>query len=77
MRILIACEFSGVVRDAFKAAGHDAWSCDLLPTEVPGQHIQADVLGILDQGWDLMEVAERRGLRPLLMLEPGRNPGPS
>jgi len=40
MKILIACEFSGIVRDAFKAKGHDAWSCDLLPTEIPGQHIQ-------------------------------------
>lgn len=54
MRVLIACEFSGIVREAFKAKGHDAWSCDLLPTEIPGQHIQGDVLGILDQGWDLM-----------------------
>jgi len=42
------------VREAFKARGHDAWSCDLLPTEIPGQHIQGDVLAILDQGWDLM-----------------------
>lgn len=54
MRILIACEFSGIVREAFKAKGHDAWSCDLLPTEIPGQHIQGDVLKILDDGWDLM-----------------------
>lgn len=54
MKILIACEFSGVVREAFKAQGHDAWSCDLLPTEIPGQHIQGDVREILDQGWDLM-----------------------
>jgi len=54
MRILIACEFSGIVRDAFRARGHDAWSCDLLPTERPGPHIQGDVLGILDQGWDMM-----------------------
>ena len=54
MKILIACEFSGIVREAFKAKGHDAWSCDLLPTEIPGQHIQGDVLAILDQGWDLM-----------------------
>lgn len=43
MRVLVACEFSGIVRDAFAARGHDAWSCDLLPTERPGQHIQADV----------------------------------
>lgn len=54
MRVLVACEFSGIVREAFKARGHDAWSCDLLPTEIPGQHIQGDVLSILDAGWDLM-----------------------
>lgn len=54
MRILVACEFSGVVREAFKAKGHDAWSCDLLPTEIEGNHIQGDVLEILNSGWDLM-----------------------
>ncbi len=54
MKVLVACEFSGIVRDAFKAKGHDAWSCDLLPTEKEGQHIQGDVLEILDDGWDLM-----------------------
>lgn len=54
MRVLVACEFSGIVRDAFIARGHDAWSCDLLPTERPGQHLQCDVFSILDQGWDLM-----------------------
>ena len=54
MRILIACEFSGIVRDAFAARGHDAWSCDLLPTERPGQHIEGDVLEVLGDGWDLM-----------------------
>lgn len=54
MRVLVACEFSGTVRDAFAALGHDAWSCDLLPTEKPGQHIQADVLSVLGDGWDLM-----------------------
>lgn len=54
-RILIACEFSGIVRDAFINKGFtNTWSCDLLPTERPGNHIQADVLTILDQGWDLM-----------------------
>lgn len=47
MRVLIACEFSGVVREAFRALGHDAWSCDLLPSETPGQHIQGDVLPVL------------------------------
>jgi len=53
-RILVACEFSGIVREAFRAKGWDAWSCDLLPTEIPGQHIQGDVLEILDKGWDMM-----------------------
>ncbi len=54
MRVLIACEFSGIVREAFKAQGHDAWSCDLLETEIPGQHIQGDVIEALNQQWDLM-----------------------
>jgi hypothetical protein len=54
MKVLIACEFSGIVRDAFIRCGHDAWSCDLLPTERKGPHIQADVLDIIDDGWDLM-----------------------
>jgi site-specific DNA-cytosine methylase len=54
MKVLIACEFSGTVREAFKAKGHDAWSCDLLDTEIPGQHIVGDVLEILEDGWDLM-----------------------
>ena len=54
MRVLVACEYSGRVRDAFAAKGHDAWSCDLLPTETPGQHIQGDVLSVLGDGWDLM-----------------------
>ena len=54
MRVLVACEFSGIVRDAFIKAGHNAMSCDLLPTESPGPHHQGDVLGILGDGWDLM-----------------------
>jgi len=54
MRVLVACEFSGRVRDAFLSRGHDAWSCDLEPTETPGPHLQVDVLGVLAQGWDLM-----------------------
>jgi len=54
MKILIACEFSGIVREAFGAKGHDAWSCDLLPTEQPGQHIQDNVLDILNDGWNMM-----------------------
>jgi hypothetical protein len=54
MRVLVACEFSGIVRDAFANKGHDAWSCDLLPTEQPGNHIQDDVLNHLDKEWDMM-----------------------
>jgi hypothetical protein len=54
MRVLVACEYSGVVRDAFRKLGHDAVSCDLLPTEVPGPHHQGSVLEILGDGWDLM-----------------------
>jgi hypothetical protein len=53
-RILIACEFSGTVREAFKARGWDAWSCDLRPTEIPGQHIEGDVIPVLSQNWDMM-----------------------
>ena len=53
-RILIACEFSGRVREAFRRKGWDAWSCDLLPTDISGQHIQGDVLAHLDDGWDMM-----------------------
>ena len=54
MKVLIACEYSGTVRDAFIARGHDAMSCDLLPTDVPGPHYQGDVQEILRDGWDLM-----------------------
>jgi len=54
MRILVACEYSGVVRDAFAAKGHDAWSCDILDSESEGQHIRGDALEILHKGWDLM-----------------------
>jgi len=54
MNVLIACEFSGVVREAFIRRGHNAWSCDLLPTEIPGQHIQGDVLEVINSDWDLM-----------------------
>jgi len=54
MKVLIACEFSGVVRDAFIAKGHDAVSCDLLPTETPGHHYQGDVFDIINNGFDLM-----------------------
>ena len=55
MRVLVACEFSGIVRDAFIARGHDAWSCDLLPSERPGpRHIEGDVADHLVEDWDLM-----------------------
>jgi hypothetical protein len=54
LRVLVACEFSGVVRDAFMARGHYAMSCDLLPSEAPGHHYQGDVLDVLGDGWDLM-----------------------
>lgn len=53
-RVLVACEFSGVVRDAFRDLGFDAISCDLLPSERPGPHHQGDVRDILDDGWDLL-----------------------
>jgi hypothetical protein len=54
MKILIACEFSGTVRTAFEKLGHEVWSCDLEPTEIPGNHYQGSVLDILDNGWDMM-----------------------
>lgn len=53
-RVLVACEYSGVVRDAFAARGWDAWSCDLLETERPGQHYVGDVRDILNDGWDIV-----------------------
>jgi site-specific DNA-cytosine methylase len=55
MRVLVACEYSGTVRDAFRARGHDAWSCDLLPCDADSAyHHQGDVLDLLHDGWDLM-----------------------
>jgi site-specific DNA-cytosine methylase len=54
MKILVACEFSGIVRDAFAARGHEVWSCDLLPSETPGNHYQCDVQDILYEKWDMM-----------------------
>lgn len=56
MNVLVACEFSGIVRDAFKELGHNAWSCDLLPSERPGNHFQRHIEDLLQQGvkWDLM-----------------------
>ena len=54
MRILIACEYSGTVRDAFRALGHDAISCDILPTDAPGPHYQGDVRDIINDNWDML-----------------------
>ena len=54
MRVLIGCEYSGRVRNAFAALGHDAMSCDLLPSETPGKHYQGDVFDVIGDGWDLM-----------------------
>lgn len=54
MRILVACEYSGTVRDAFIKQGHDAMSCDLLPTDVQGPHYQGDVFDIIGDGWDMI-----------------------
>lgn len=54
MKVLIACEYSGTVREAFSKLGHDAWSCDILETEIPGNHLQCDVREILGDGWDMM-----------------------
>ena len=54
MKVLVACEYSGIVRDAFTSKGHDAWSCDILPTESPGNHFQGDILEHLNKGWDIM-----------------------
>ena len=56
MRVLVACEFSGIVREAFRRRGHDAWSCDIIPTEIDGPHILGTILShqIVSQHWDLM-----------------------
>jgi len=55
LRVLVACEFSGVVRESFRALGHDAWSCDLLPSDDGSQfHIQGDCIPVIKQGWDLI-----------------------
>jgi hypothetical protein len=53
-RLLVACEFSGIVREAFKIKGWDVWSCDLLDTEIPGQHYKGDVRDVLGESWDMM-----------------------
>lgn len=80
MRVLVACEFSGIVRDAFLEKGHDAWSCDLLPAETKSnRHIQGDVREILHMGWDLLMVAHppctrlcNSGVRWLSVPPPGK-----
>jgi hypothetical protein len=54
MRVLVACEYSGTVRDAFIKAGHNAMSCDILPTDIPGPHYQGDVSDVIGDGWDIM-----------------------
>jgi site-specific DNA-cytosine methylase len=54
MRVLVACEFSGIVREAFKARGHEVWSCDILPSEIKGNHYECDIKKVLHLGWDLM-----------------------
>jgi hypothetical protein len=80
MRVLVACEFSGVVRRAFDAIGHDAWSCDLLPAEDgSNRHIVGDARDILRDGWDLLMVAHppctrlcNSGVRWLSTPPPGR-----
>ncbi|MER9706055.1 hypothetical protein NKJ10_17670 [Mesorhizobium sp. M0204] len=80
LRVLIACEFSGTVRNAFLAAGHDAWSCDVLPSEDgSNRHIRGDARAILDDGWDLLMVAHppctrlcNSGVRWLTKAPPGK-----
>jgi hypothetical protein len=54
MKVLVACEFSGTVRDAFIKAGHEAVSCDIEPTDMPGPHYQGDMFDIINDGWDMM-----------------------
>jgi len=53
LRVLVGCEYSGTVRDAFLALGHDAMSCDLLPSDVGGPHYQGDIFDVIDDGWDI------------------------
>ncbi|TIM41770.1 MAG: hypothetical protein E5Y55_24130 [Mesorhizobium sp.] len=80
LRVLVACEFSGTVRNAFLAAGHDAWSCDVLPSEDgSNRHIRGDARAILDDGWDLLMVAHppctrlcNSGVRWLTKAPPGK-----
>ena len=77
MRVLIACEFSGIVREAFRRRGHDAWSCDLLATEQPGNHIVGDFRKVIQESWDFIgfhyecRVMANSGVRWLAVI-PGR-----
>ena len=64
MKVLVACEYSGIVRDAFAKKGHDAWSCDILPTESKGNHIQDDVLKHINKDWDLSLIHISEPTRP-------------
>ena len=80
LKVLVACEYSGIVRDAFLEKGHDAWSCDLLPTESKSnRHIRGDVREILNDGWDFLIVAHppctrlcNSGVRWLHIPPPGK-----
>ena len=54
MNVLVGCEFSAIVRQAFARRGHNAWSCDLLPSEIPGNHYQKNLLDVIDGNWDLL-----------------------
>jgi hypothetical protein len=81
MRVLVACEYSGTVRNAFLARGHDAWSCDLLPAEdASDRHIQGDARSILDNNWDLLIAHPpctrlcNSGVRWLSVPPPGKTP---
>jgi hypothetical protein len=69
LRVLVACEYSGTVRDSFAARGHDAMSCDILPTDKPGKHYQGDVRDVLDDGCDDMAAAS--GARLQRLEQPG------
>lgn len=64
LKVLVGCEYSGRVRDAFKKLGHDAWSCDLLDTEVPGQHYKGDVRDMLKEYWDNQTASGQNKLPP-------------
>ena len=64
MRVLVGCEYSGTVREAFKALGHDAWSCDLEPTDISGQHYQCSVFDVLDKVLEFVKISKRSSFSP-------------